>query len=194
MIKTDERRERIESVLKQKQPSLTIVLENIHDSHNVSAIFRTCDAVGVLEVHLVYTFESFPEISKESSVSASKWMKIVKHKSFEDCCAHLKSRNFIIAASHLDIYSRTHDKIDFNENVALVFGNEHRGITEEYLKLCDYSFLIPMHGMIQSLNVSVAAAVCLYEAERHFRNSGKYISPQLETAQYENTFKEWLLK
>lgn len=194
MIKTDERRERIETVLKQKQPSLTVVLENIHDPHNVSAIFRTCDAVGVLEVHLVYTFESFPEISKESSVSASKWIKIVKHKSFEDCYAHLKSRNFIIAASHLDVYSRTYDKIDFNENVALVFGNEHRGITEEYLKLCDYSFLIPMHGMVQSLNVSVAAAVCLYEAERNFRNTGKYNSLQLENALYEKTLKEWLLK
>lgn len=194
MIKTEERRERIEFVLKQKQPSLTVVLENIHDPHNVSAIFRTCDAVGVMEIHLVYTFESFPEISKESSVSANKWMKIVKHKSFEDCHAYLKSRNFIIAASHLDIYSRTHDKIDFNENVALVFGNEHRGITEEYLKFCDYSFLIPMHGMVQSLNVSVAAAVCLYEAERQFRSSGKYNSPQLEITQYEITFKEWLLK
>lgn len=194
MIKTDERRERIETVLKQKQPSLTVVLENIHDPHNVSAILRTCDAVGVMEVHLVYTFESFPEISKASSVSASKWMSIVKHKSFEDCSSYLKSKNFLIAASHLDIYSKTHDEIDFTENVALVFGNEQRGITEEYLRFCDFSFRIPMHGMIQSLNVSVAAAVCLFEAEKQFRISGRYDSIQLDKDVFDNKLKNWLLK
>jgi tRNA (guanosine-2'-O-)-methyltransferase len=194
LITTKDRRKRVESVLKRKQPSLIVVLENIHDPHNVGAIFRTCDSVGVMEVHLVYTSDAFPEISKESSVSASKWIKIVKHKSFKDCSKYLKFRNFKIAASHLEIYSKTHDEIDFNENVALVFGNEHRGITGEYLKYCDFSFRIPMHGMVQSLNVSVAAAICLYEAERHFRAAGKYNSLQLENSFYDKTLKEWLLK
>lgn len=193
-IRTPERINKITSVLNQKQPHLTVVMENIHDSHNVSAILRTCDAVGILEVHLLYTTEQFPEISKASSVSANKWIKTVKHSSYKDFYDSLKSRGFLIAASHLDKYSCLYDELDFERPIALVFGNEHRGVSDELLSYCDLTFKIPMHGMIQSLNVSVAAAVTLYYAESILRRKSYYSKRQLDEATFNQLFQEWIHK
>lgn len=193
-IRTDSRREKIINVLNQRQPTLTLVLENIIDPHNVSAILRTCDAVGILEVHLVYTTNEFPEISKASSVSANKWVRTIKHKSYLECRDYLKERGFLIGASHLEKYSILHTEIDYCQPIALVFGNEHAGISEEFLNLCDFSFKIPMHGMIQSLNVSVAAGITLFQAEQQRRARGMYDNSQLKEEEYNSILKEWLLK
>lgn len=193
-IRTPERINKITSVLSQKQPHLTVVMENIHDPHNVSAILRTCDAVGILEVHLLYTTEQFPEISKASSVSANKWIKTVKHSSYKEFYDSLKSRGFLIAASHLDKYSCLYDELDFERPIALVFGNEHRGVSDELLSYCDLTFKIPMHGMIQSLNVSVAAAVTLYYAEGILRRKSYYSKRQLDEATFNQLFQEWIQK
>jgi tRNA (guanosine-2'-O-)-methyltransferase len=194
LIRTEERVKKITSVLNQKQPHLTVVLENIHDPHNVSAILRTCDAVGVLEVHLLYTQEKFPEISKASSVSANKWIKLRKHSSYEDFYNEMKSQGYLIAASHLDQFSYLHDELDYTKPIALVFGNEHRGVSDDLLKYCDLTFKIPMHGMIQSLNVSVAAAVSLYTAEMVLRKNGFYKKRQLDDLTYNQLFDEWIKK
>jgi tRNA (guanosine-2'-O-)-methyltransferase len=193
-LRTEERIKKITDVLNQKQPHLTVVLENIHDPHNVSAILRTCDAVGVLEVHLLYTTEQFPEISKASSVSANKWMKLKKHSSYEEFYQKMKSEGFLIAASHLDKYSYLYDELDYTKPIALIFGNEHRGVSDELLKYCDLTFKIPMHGMIQSLNVSVAAAVTLYWAEGVLRRSGFYNKRQLDELSFKQIFEEWIQK
>lgn len=193
-IRTPERINKITSVLSQKQPHLTVVMENIHDPHNVSAILRTCDAVGILEVHLLYTTEQFPEISKASSVSANKWIKTVKHSSYKEFYDSLKFRGFLIAASHLDKYSCLYDELDFERPIALVFGNEHRGVSDELLSYCDLTFKIPMHGMIQSLNVSVAAAVTLYYAESILRRKSYYSKRQLDEATFNQLFQEWIQK
>ncbi len=194
-IRTESRRNKIINVLNQRQTDLTVVLENIIDPHNVSAILRTCDAVGIPEVHLVYTegYE-FPEISKTSSVSANKWVAVKKHKSRIDCVNYLNKHGFRIGASHLEHFSVLHTDIDFSMKTALVFGNEHAGVSDELLKICDFSFKIPMHGMIQSLNVSVACAVTLFQAEQYFRNSAKYEKKQLSENLYNELLKKWLLK
>ncbi|MFN4111319.1 MAG: TrmH family RNA methyltransferase [Ignavibacteria bacterium] len=193
-FRTEERINKIISVLNQKQPHLTVVLENIHDPHNVSAILRTCDAVGILEVHLLYTIEEFPEISKTSSVSANKWMKLKKHNSYQNFYDEMKSRGYLIAASHLDNFSYIHDELDYTKPLALVFGNEHRGVSEKLLKYCDLTFKIPMHGMIQSLNVSVAAAVALYFAESILRKNGFYAKRQIDELTFNQLFNEWIKK
>jgi len=192
LSRTENRIKRIESVLNKRQSSIVVVLENIYDPHNVSAILRTCDAVGVLEVQLVYTIEPFPEISKVSSSSANKWIKIRKFKSYDEFRNYNKSNNFLLAASHLDKYSLLYDELDFSRKIALVFGNENRGVSDEMLSCCDVTFKIPMHGMIQSLNVSVAAAVSLYEAERFFRKNGYYSKRQLDDLTYQKLFNEWI--
>ncbi len=166
IFKTEKRKNRIIEVARQRQQTLHIVLENIHDPHNVSAIFRTCDAVGVPAVSLVYTIEKFPKIAKKSSGSAFKWIEKEKHKSISDCYTSLKDKGFKIYASSITEGVKNLYDLDLSEKCAIVLGNEHRGVSDEAAELADERFLIPMFGMVQSLNVSVASAVVLYEAAR----------------------------
>ena len=136
-FKTEERLQKIISTATARQSSLHVVMENIHDPHNVSAIFRTCDAVGVPKISLLYTVESFPRISKTSSSSANKWIDVEKFTDTKICYDKLRSQGFKISASMLnknavDIYD-----IDLSKKVALVFGNEKRGVSTDAEKNAD---------------------------------------------------------
>ncbi len=179
MARSARRLERIDRVLAHRQPGLTVVMENIHDAHNVSAIFRTCDAVGVLKAELLYTVEKFPRIGKKSSSSANKWVEHRRHRSVEECYSLLHGEGFHILATRPGSGSRTIYDIDLTLNTAFVFGNEHRGVSDEAARCADACVQIPMFGMIESLNVSVAAGVCLYEALRQRLAAGLLDSAQL---------------
>ena len=150
----------------RRQPDLTIVMENIHDPHNVSAMLRSADAVGIHEVQLVYTKEKFPRVGKKSSSSANKWVERRKFDSIQSCYERLHGEGFTIYATRLDESSRPLYSFDLTAKTAIVFGNEHAGVSDEAAALADAVIMIPMMGMIQSLNVSVACAVALYEALR----------------------------
>ncbi len=171
---SEKRKEKFRNVFSARQDGLTLVMENIHDPHNVSAILRTCDAVGVDPVHLVYNVEKFPKIGKKSSSSAFKWVQREKHLTFAGCTESLRSKGFRVYSSILDPRAEDLYSLDFTENVAIVVGNEHRGISEEVVNNSDKLFFIPMYGMIQSLNVSVATAIVLYEALRQRKKAGLY--------------------
>jgi len=191
MARSTRRMERIRTVLAHRQPDLTLVLENIHDPHNVSAILRSCDAVGVLAVELLYTVEPFPRIGRKSSSSANKWLERHKHTSVASCYDSLRHRGYRICATRLNDRSVSLYDLDLTGPVALVFGNEHRGVSNEAAEAADVRFHIPMVGMIQSLNVSVAAAVCLYEAFRQRRERGMYADARLSTERLAELAKEW---
>jgi len=188
---TEKRSNKILTVLKARQPSLKIVLENIHDEHNVSAIFRTCEAVGVPKVSLVYYIEAFPRIGKKSSASALKWVEKEKFKSIEECFSNLKKDGYKIYASSISEQAQELYNLDLTKEAALVFGNEHRGISQEARELADETFQIPMFGMVQSLNVSVAAAVCLYEALRQRKAAGMYDQSGYSEEELENLISLW---
>ena len=179
-------------VLARRQPDLTIVLENVHDPHNISAVLRSCDATGVLTVHLVYTIEEWPVLSRISSASALKWLEIVRHESVASCYASLRTQGLSILATHLDSDSHDLYKLDLTRPVALVFGNEHRGVSDEARELADASVVIPMMGMVQSLNISVACAVTLYEALRQRRTAGCYDAPNLSSEDRTARLGRWL--
>ncbi len=168
-----------------------MVMENIHDPHNVSAVFRTCDAVGVLRVELLYTTETFPKIGKKSSSSANKWLEKRKHRSVRECYAALHREGFRICATRLGVPAPSLYELDLTAKTAFVFGNEHRGVSDEAAELADANFQIPMMGMIESLNVSVAAAVCLYEALRQRIAGGAYGRPALSAEEIERLRVEW---
>lgn len=165
------------------------MLENIHDPHNVSAIFRSCDAVGLPLVSLVYNYEKFPKIGKKSSASAFKWVKRQKFGSIESCYESLKKDGFTIYASTLKDTSVNLYDIDLTGKIALVIGNEHRGISAEAEKLADSTVYIPMFGMIQSLNVSVSAAVMLYEAARQRHEKKMFFREDMPKAEVESMIK-----
>ena len=192
--KTEKRIEKITRVIKSRQHSLTVVLENIHDPHNVSAIFRTCDAVGIPKVNLIYNFETFPKIGKKSSASAFKWVEKEKFKTVDKCYSELHNNGFKIYASSLTEHSKKLYELDLTKKAAIVVGNEHRGVSEEAAKYADDVFLIPQFGMVQSLNVSVAAAVILYEAMRQRLNKGMYKKSELDNAALEKIIDQWCAK
>lgn len=193
-FKTEQRLQRIISAVTKRQHSLTVVLENIHDPHNVSAILRTCDAVGVPKVSLLYNKEQFPRISRISSASANKWVQRERFSSVEDCYSSLKKHGFKIYASALTNYSKDLFELDFTQRIAVVMGNEHRGVSPQAAELADEVFYIPMHGMVQSLNVSVATAVILYEIQRQRKLKGMYNESELAREELDNIIDEWCSK
>jgi tRNA (guanosine-2'-O-)-methyltransferase len=190
-FKTEKRLNKIKNVAKQRQYSLKVVLENIHDPHNVSAIYRTCDSVGVSKVSLLYYIEEFPKISSVSSSSANKWVESEKYKNINECFENLRKDGYKIYASQLNEKAKNLYELDLTEKVAIVMGNEHRGISHEVAEQSDEIFYIPMRGMIQSLNVSVATAVTLYEAQRQRAEAGMYESSDLNDDDLENLIDDW---
>ena len=193
-FKTDERLQKIIETATARQFSLRVVMENIHDPHNVSAIFRTCDAAGIPKISLLYTFESFPRISKTSSSSANKWIEVERYDDTKLCYDDLRKQGFKIYASMLNKDAKNIYDIDFTKKIALVFGNEKRGVSPEAEKLADETFYIPMRGMIQSLNVSVAAAITLYEAQRQRVLKGKYKKSELSKEKLDQLIDKWCEK
>jgi len=177
---SDYRSEKIYACVSRRQPSLSIVLENVHDPHNVSAVLRSCDAVGVIDVHLVYhSGQFFPELGEKSSASARKWVLTHKHSSIDECYDYLRKEGKKILTTGMSNEARSLYAIDFTEPIAIVFGNEHTGVSEEAILKADGNMLIPQVGMIQSLNISVACAVTLYEAFRQRSLKGMFDSIQM---------------
>ncbi len=190
-FKTERRLKKIENTIRARQFSLRVVVENVHDPHNVSAIFRTCDAVGVPKISLLYTIEEFPKISKVSSSSANKWIEKEKFSDTKECFDSLRKEGFKIYATLLNEKAKNIYEIDWTQKIAVVVGNEHRGVSEEAAELADELIYIPMRGMIQSLNVSVATAVVLYEAQRQRAAAGMYDRSELSEEEIQKMIDEW---
>jgi tRNA (guanosine-2'-O-)-methyltransferase len=191
--RTARRQRRIQQVLEHRQRDLTVVLENVHDSHNISAVLRSCDAVGVLTVHTIYTEEEPPQqaFARTSSASAAKWIAVQQHESVAACYEELRTSGFLIAATALTADSRDLYEVDLSLPIALVFGNEMRGISDDALDAADLAISIPMMGMVQSLNISVACAIALYEALRQRRLNGGYGTPTLSAEERSSLAEEW---
>jgi tRNA (guanosine-2'-O-)-methyltransferase len=192
--RTSRRQTRIEQVLRRRQPQLTVILEDVHDRHNVSAVLRSCDAVGVLDVHVVYVHEEPPKkaFARTTSGSAAKWMRIHRYDSLESCFAAVRAQGHRILVTALtENASDLHD-VDMTQPTALLFGNENRGASPEAIAQADGALYIPMMGMVESLNISVACAVTLYEAQRQLAEAGRYDQPQLSVAEIETLRDEWL--
>lgn len=192
---SDDRSEKIYACVSRRQPSLSIVLENVHDPHNVSAVLRSCDAVGVMDVHLIYhSGQSFPDLGEKSSASARKWVLTHKHSSIDECYDYLRKEGKKILTTGMSNEARSLYAIDFTEPIAIVFGNEHAGVSEEAILKADGNMLIPQVGMIQSLNISVACAVTLYEAFRQRSINGMYDSIQMDDIMLKDYLNVFALK
>ncbi len=191
---TPARLARIESVLMQRQPSLTLVLANIHDPHNVSAIYRSCDAFGVPEVHLYYTDTAFPVLGRKTSASARKWVDTVRHNNKEELLTALKAKNMQILATSCTPVAKPLRDWDLSKPTAIIMGNEHSGVAKELIDEIDGEIYIPMRGMIQSFNVSVAAAVLLAEAARQRELCGMYDDKCYDDEEYAKRLALWIEK
>lgn len=189
---TPERRERLLSVLRKRQPDLTVVLENVFDPHNISAVMRTCDAVGIQELYVLTN--KIPKHKKwgaRSSSSAAKWLTVHQYEDAEQCFADVRKKYEKIYTTHLSSDAVSLYEINFTGSVALVFGNEHNGVSEEIRAMADGNFLIPQMGIIQSLNISVACAVSIYEALRQKTNAGHYQQQRIDDGTFNTLLDEW---
>lgn len=191
------REQKIRSVIRGSQPDLTVVLENIFDPLNISAVLRSCDAAGVREVFVVYTKQYLDKrglvLGKRTSGGTFKWIDVYFFEDLEECFRRVKERYDRILATlppgdgTLSLYS-----LDLTQPTALLFGNEDEGISEEALALADGRFTIPQAGFAESLNISVACAVSLFEAKRQRMARGFYDEhPRLTPEQQEQLFERW---
>src|SRR5687767_3046515 len=189
---TPQRREKLISVLNKRQDDITIVLENVFDPHNISAVMRTCDAVGIQEVYVLNT--KIPRHKKwgaKSSSSAAKWLTTHQFTDANACFEALRAKYSRILTTHLSSDAVNLYDIDFTNSIALVFGNEHSGVSDDIRAMADGNFIIPQVGIIKSLNISVACAVTLYEAQRQKKLTGHYDTCRIPEAQLNELLQQW---
>ena len=200
---TPERLARIRAVLDKRQPDLTVLMERVHKPHNFSAILRSCDAVGVLEAHAIPAKHGIPNLEEtedlslkgrtfnETSGSAAKWIELRVHPDTASAFAHLRSQGFQVLAAHFSERAVDYRQADYTRPTCILLGTEKWGVSPEAAELADGHILIPMMGMVQSLNVSVAAAVILFEAQRQRLQAGFYQRVRLTPEQYEAVLQHW---
>lgn len=188
---TDRRKQRIAEVLGKRQKDLTLVFDNIWDPHNVSAVLRSCDAFGVADVHLYYTTSSWPDLGKKSSASAKKWVRRTRHIDPAGLVETLHQSGCRILRTGFSETARPVMDFDYTKPTAIILSNEHRGTSPELAELVPDEVYIPMQGMVQSFNVSVAAAIILYEAFKQRREAGLYDTPSFSDEEMELLNAQW---
>jgi tRNA (guanosine-2'-O-)-methyltransferase len=189
---TPERYNRMLSVIKNRQTNLTVVMENVNDPHNISAVMRTCDAVGIQDIYILNTtIAKHDYFGPKSSSSAAKWLTVHQFTDVATCFEALRKNYNKILTTHLSTDAVSLFDIDFTGSVALVFGNEHDGVSAETIALSDGNFIIPQLGFIQSLNISVACAVSIYEAHRQKMAAGHYNKQTMTLERQEDLLRGW---
>jgi tRNA (guanosine-2'-O-)-methyltransferase len=191
-VTTEARKEKLTKVLSSRQPDLHVVLEEVTIAHNASAVARTCEAVGALNLHIVSSHPEKVVLNEAITTRAEKWLLIHFHQSTAQCLSLLKSQGSKIAVTTLSAQAVAHTDLDYCQPLALVFGNEAEGVSAEALKLADYQIHIPMVGLVQSLNLSVSVAIILYEAFRQRLVRGWYSERRLSDREFEQLLKIWL--
>ncbi|MEZ4156511.1 MAG: RNA methyltransferase [Candidatus Paceibacterota bacterium] len=174
-----DRKEKIYSVAKNRQSGIVVVLEDVHDPHNAAAILRSCDAFGVQDVYFIFDKQkpyNPARVGKVSSSSANKWLSYKRFSSASECASELKRDGFTTFATILDKEARSIFKTKFSKHkkIAIFFGNEKDGLSPEAIRCCDKKVYIPMRGLVQSLNVSVTAALFIFEATRQRGSSSRF--------------------
>ncbi|BAZ45211.1 putative tRNA (guanosine-2'-O-)-methyltransferase [Chondrocystis sp. NIES-4102] len=181
---------KLKQVLDLRQPDLTVLTENVHKAHNISAIIRTCDAVGVFALHAVNNHSTLP-IYSQVTQGSEKWVKLHTHFNIQAGIEYLQQQNHRVYAAHLSDTAMDYRQVDYTKPTAILLGTEKWGVSKEAANLVDGHIIIPMQGMVQSLNVSVANAIILYEAQRQRLAAGMYQRVRLDPQTYNTVLFEW---
>lgn len=182
--------QKIRKILRQKQPDLTVITENVHLPYNLSAIMRTCEAVAMMEVNIVNNVSEI-FIDNKVTAGAQKWLMEKRHPDIKTGIDYLRQQGFIVYAAHFSDRSIDYTQIDYTKSTAILLGEERKGVSLEAAELVDDHISIPMMGMTQSLNVSVAAAVILFEAHKQRLKQGFYDQLRIPSETYEKMIFEW---
>ncbi len=187
---TPQRHRRLTSVLDRRQPDLTVLMDNVHKDHNLSAVLRTCDAVGVFSAHGVWPNPRYRP-SRGVSAGSGKWVPVHTHPSLEAAMGALRGEGFTILAATLSDQAVDYRGVDYTRPTAVLVGAEKQGVSAPGLAGADGHIAIPMHGFVESLNVSVATALILFEAQGQRLRAGLYDRPRLDPEVYRRTLFEW---
>ncbi|MFC2156775.1 TrmH family RNA methyltransferase [Acidobacteriota bacterium] len=189
---TKERIERIKTVLSHRKSDLRVVLEDVKNAHNASAVVRTCDAVGVQYIDIISNEQTPFPVNDAISTKVEKWLEFNYHTSTKECLWSLKEQGFMIVATSLGEKTEHYTKPDYRQPAAFIFGNEKEGISDDARARADYCIQIPMLGMAQSLNLSVSVAVILFEALRQREADSAYQSVPLSKEEIDQFLAKWL--
>lgn len=187
---TPQRYRRLRAVLDRRQPDLTVLLEQVHKAHNLSAILRTCDAVGVFEAHAV-TPSGRVRRRPAPSAGSGKWVAVRAHATVGEAVEALRGQGLRVLGAHLTGEAVDFRSEDYTRPTAILLGQEKTGVSDQAAARADGLISIPMSGMVASLNVSVAAALILFEAQRQRAEAGLYDAPRLDPETYRRTLFEW---
>lgn len=187
----ERRLERFREVLRRRQKDLVVFVENVKNEHNFSAILRTCDAVGIHRVFYYYEGKGDVSINEGISLGAQKWLFLERVHNVPERLERLKREGFQLVVTWIGEGSVDFREVDYTRPTVVVVGNELKGVSEEVARLADIRIIIPMMGMVRSLNVSVATAVVLYEAQRQRQEKGMYDRPSLSEEEMEEIVEKW---
>ncbi|MBR9728045.1 tRNA (guanosine(18)-2'-O)-methyltransferase TrmH [Shewanella intestini] len=176
---TPERLARINQMLDNRQVDLTVCLDKVHKSNNIAAAVRTADSIGIHEIHAIMPEDSL-WVSGNTSSGSHRWVNTVKHVTYEHAYQQFKAKGMQVLATTFSADAVDFREIDYTKPTAIVLGNEHDGVSEQAIASADQHIIIPMVGMVQSLNVSVAGALIMYEAQRQREQAGMYNQRQLD--------------
>ncbi|MED5239611.1 MAG: tRNA (guanosine(18)-2'-O)-methyltransferase TrmH [Pseudomonadota bacterium] len=187
---TPERYRRICETLDRRQPDLTVIMDGVHKPHNIAAIVRTCDAVGILDVHAILP-NNRARMAAGTAMGSQRWVKVHKHEDSTPVIRELQGQGVQVLAAHLSDTAIPYRDVDYSKPTALLLGTEKFGVSDEAAAAVDQHVIIPMMGMVESFNVSVAAAIILSEACEQRRSKGFYDQPRLDPARYRELLFRW---
>jgi len=192
---TEERKERFTTIAGNRTRHVTVVLEDLFQSHNASAVLRSCDCFGIQDVHIIENRNEYT-LNKDIDMGSTKWLHLHKYSEKEnntlDCINHLKSKGYKVYATTPHTEMNTVSDIPLDDKVALMFGTELTGLTDEALEAADGQVVIPMYGFMESFNISVSAALCLSEIANRLRK--EHINFELSEAEKMELIYEWTMK
>ncbi|MZR63971.1 tRNA (guanosine(18)-2'-O)-methyltransferase TrmH [Alcanivorax sp. DP30] len=187
---TPERYRRICETLDRRQPDLTVIMDGVHKPHNIAAIVRTCDAVGILDVHAILP-NNRARMAAGTAMGSQRWVKVHKHEESTSVIRELQGQGVQVLAAHLSDTAVPYREVDYSKPTALLLGTEKFGVSDEAAAAVDQHVIIPMMGMVESFNVSVAAAIVLSEACEQRRAKGLYDQPRLDAQRYQQLLFRW---
>ena len=188
---TPKRFEKIKSVLNKRQPDLTVIMDNVHKPHNLAAIIRSCDSIGIGSIYGVSKNNQKIGVNLKSASGSNHWVHLKIYNSISSIISELKDKNFSIYAANNSDTAIDYNKVDFKKPTAIILGAELDGLSKKSLKLVDQEINIPMQGMVESLNVSVANAVILFEAQKQRLKAGLYKKRRINDDTYEKLLFEF---
>ncbi|WP_438951376.1 tRNA (guanosine(18)-2'-O)-methyltransferase TrmH [Porticoccus sp.] len=187
---TPQRFEKIQQVLDRRQPDLTVITDQVNKGQNLSAIIRTCDAVGIHRVHAIYDAGNFRPHTG-TAMGSQKWVKTEVHRKITTPVEQLQRQGFQVLAAHFEEGAMDYRDVDYTRPTALLLGAEKRGVSAQALDRVDGCVVVPMMGMSESFNVSVACAIILAEAQRQRQVAGLYRQRHLPDEEYRQLLFEW---